>query len=212
MSILSYIFPQTIARFSTKYNRDIRVVEEQGKYKLLVSGSRQSGEYIRMLWQRVISDFGVIPSPDVRSILVLGVAGGTVIHLLHAIYPEARIEGVDIDEKMIEVGEKYFSLSKVNGLTLIQGDAATFIKRSKNHWDLVVIDLFIGANIPPFVGDEVFLLNIKKILTPRGTVLINYLREFEYEKLSDLLYTRLTKVFSEVKDTKIFFNRFFRCM
>lgn len=214
MSVLSYFVPRTVLRSSSGYNRDIRVLEEQGNYKLLVDGSRQSGEYIRELWQHALGVFGMIPSPDVKRILVLGVAGGTVIHMLHALYPDATIDGVDIDQAMIDVGKKYFGLGTVQGLRLIKGDAKAFVERAvqrKNRWDVVIVDLYVGATVPPFVGQEEFLKLLKKILMPHGAVIINYLREFEYERLSDLLSDKLPKVFSEAKDTKIYCNRFFYC-
>lgn len=205
MSFLSYLVPRVVARYSTKYNRDIRVLEEKGKYKLLVDGSRQSGEYILMLWQQALCRFGIIPSPDVRNILVLGVGGGTVMHLLHALYPESKITGVDIDEKMIWIGKKYFGLT---GFTLEVADAQKFVKRA-GRWDMIVVDLFIGAAIPAFVGEEEFIRNMKKILAPRGILLINYLQEREYGPLSVLLHNKLKKIFSSVADCKIYYNRFF---
>ncbi len=212
MSLVSYFIPQVIARFTSPHNRDIRVLEEKGKYKLLVDGSRQSGEYILTLWQQALCSFGIIPSPDVQSILVLGVAGGTVIHLLHALYPDALITGVDVDGRMIDIGEKYFGLGKVKKLTLIVSDAKEFVAGSaakKKQWDMVVVDLFVGASIPAFVGEETFLRLLKRIMTPKGMVIINYLREREYGTLADLLRTKLKKIFHSVTDCDACFNRFF---
>jgi len=208
--IISYFFPTIIFRAGTRYNRDIRVVEEKGVNKLLVNGSRQSGEYIKELWQHAFRSFG--NPPNIQNILVLGVAGGTVIHLLHARYPTVAITGVDIDKTMIDIGKKYFSLDKIKKCTLICKDAQDFIKKNKKQWDMIVIDLFVGAAIPPFVGEETFLLQIKKRLNPKGVLLINYLREFEYEKLSDILLAKLKKIFSEIKVTEIYCNRFFSCV
>ncbi len=199
------LFPETIARFSTKYNHDIRVVKERGTHKLLVNGSRQSGQYIKELWQKAFSDFGILPSAEVRSILVLGVAGGTVIHLLHTLYPQAAITGVDIDEKMIEIGKKYFGL---RAFKLVVADAKEFVLR-RGQWDMIVVDLYIGATIPPFVGEKNFLRKIKKITSPGGRILINYLYEFEYKRLSDIFRAKLQHIFSHVTDTKIYYNRFF---
>lgn len=206
MSWRSYIFPRILERFNTPYNKDVRVIEEHGKYKLLVHGSRQSGEYIKTLWQEALSSFGIIPSPDIKRILVLGVAGGTVIHMLHTIYPKAQIMGVDIDERMIAVGKKYFGLGGVN---IVVDDARRFVKRSHKKWDLIVVDLFIGASIPPFVGEEEFLVQLKHMLVPGGKVLINYLYELEYIRLSDLFLVKLRKLFRKASDFRIYFNRFF---
>lgn len=214
MNWITYIIPRVVARYSSPVNRDIRVLEEKGKYKLLVDGSRQSGEYILKLWQQALCQFGIIPSPDVQSILVLGVAGGTVIHLLHALYPDALITGVDVDARMIDIGKKYFGLDNVKGLTLTVSDAKEFVRSAaskKKQWDMVVADLFVGAAIPAFVGEEGFIRNVKRVVTPKGMLLVNYLREREYGALSALLYGKLIKQFRSVTDCTLYFNRFFCC-
>lgn len=212
MNLLSYLYPRVIARYSTPVNRDIRVLEEKGKYKLLVDGSRQSGEYVLKLWQEALCAFGIIPSPEVSSILVLGVGGGTVIHLLHALYPEAKITGVDVDARMIDIGKKYFGLGKVGGLTLTVADAKEFLlgaAAKKKQWDMVVVDLFVGAAIPAFVGEESFIRNLKRIMASKGILLINYLHEREYISLAALLLCTLEKIFRSVRDCEVYNNRFF---
>ena len=212
MSWTTYLVPRVVARLSSPYNRDIRILEEKGKNKLLVNGSRQSGEYILKLWQHAFCAFGIIPSPDVRSILVLGVAGGTVIHLLHAIYPDAIITGVDIDGRMVNIGKKYFRLDQVKSLTCIIADAKKFVRSSaakKTQWDMVIIDVYVGATIPPFIHEDVFLRSIRRILKPKGKIVLNYLREFQYAALSDELRRNLKKIFVHLEETDINFNRFF---
>jgi spermidine synthase len=212
MSLLSYIVPRTVVRYSSPYNRDIRVLEEKGKNKLLVDGSRQSGEYVLKLWQEALCTFGIIPSPDIRSILLFGVAGGTLIHLLHALYPDATIHGVDVDARMIDIGKKYFGLGKIGRLTLTVADAKKFLLGAiakKKQWDMVVVDLFVGAAIPAFVGEERFIRNLKRIMAPKGILLINYLHEREYGALAALLLCKLEKIFRSVRDCEVYNNRFF---
>jgi spermidine synthase len=212
MNWISYIIPRVVARYSSPYNRDIRVLEEKGKYKILVNGSRQSGEYVLKLWQHAFCEFGIIPSPDIRSILVLGVAGGTVIHLTSAIYPDATIDGVDIDQKMLGIGKKYFGLDRVKGLTLVVSDAKTFLEkavRKQKHWDMILVDTHVGPDVPEFVNNERFLTDLRRALAPRGVAIVNYLRELKYQELSRHLRKKLKKIFGRVRETDIYFNRFF---
>lgn len=211
MHWLSYIFPQTIFCASSTYNHDIRVIEEQGQYKLLVSGSRQSGVYIKNLWEQALAAFASGLTPP-RSILVLGVAGGTVIHLLRRMYPKAAIVGVDIDDIMLFVGRTYFGLSDMKNVTLIQADARRFVadaRRKNVRYDGIVVDVFFGRTIPDFVKNTSFLLSLKKILSPKGWMVINYLRELEYEEHSHVLGASLKKIFGNVSDFPIVRNRFF---
>lgn len=212
MSWQSFIFPRTKLITSSKYNPLIRVNEEYGQYKLLVNGSRQSGMYIQKLWREALKNLAITPDLPIHSILVLGVAGGTVIHELHELYPQARITGVDIDEVMLQIGKKYFRLDKIPRLSLKNANAEEFISKAvyvKEKYDLIVIDLFIGRNIPDFVAQKEFLQKIKTLISPSGTLLINYLRELAYaEKSEELLFT-LKSLFSVVRDTKIARNRFF---
>lgn len=203
MSFVSYFIPQEVARFGTKYNQDIRVIEESGKLKLLVNGSRQSGKYVEWLWKKTLSEFNL--GSDFNNILVLGVAGGTVIGLLHTMYPDCRITGVDIDPQMIEIGKRFFGLDTIPNLTLVCADAKKFIEK-KLHFDLIIVDVFTGRHIPEFVGNKKFLTTLKQ----RGNMaIINYLRELEYKEKSQKLQDMVEKLFPVVKNYQIAHNSFY---
>jgi spermidine synthase len=211
MSLLSYFVPQDLLRASSPYNHDIRVQSFMGKKLLMVNGSLQSGAYVEGLWRKSMSVFGVRPSIGAKSILVLGVGGGTVIHLLHDFFPGARIVGVDIDPAIIGISKKYFGLKGMEGLTLKAADAQEFVKKeaqARRTYDVAVIDLFVGRHIPAFVTKDTFMRNVKSLLGPGGFVLINYLREREYGTRSDAFAGRLTTLFV-VRDFSLFRNRFF---
>jgi len=212
MTWWTYLFPRIVARLSTPYNHDIRILEEAGRYKLLVDGTRQSGTYITSLWEDVFRTFGITDGNALRKILVLGVAGGSVIHLLHKLFPKAEITGVDIDPVMVDIGKKYFSVSSIAGLTIVIADANEFVKAEtdkKDRFDLVIVDVFWGRHIPPFVSEEQFLLKLKKLIGPPGKIIINYLRENEYHELGNILLDKLSRIFHSVSDREIFLNRFF---
>lgn len=209
---LTRFFPKTIARLSSPYNADIRVVEERGVLKVLVNGSRQSGEYIKMLWDTAFDAFDVGEHKAVSSILVLGVGGGTVIHLLSHLFPEANITAVDIDPTMIDVGRRYFKLDAIPHLTLVEADARAYVvsqAKRPPRYDLIVVDLFVGRDIPEFVSDISFLQDCKRLLSKRGSIVINYLRELSYGEKSNEVKSKLEQLFSTVQEIVLYRNRFF---
>lgn len=210
MRWLSYLVPQTVAIVSSPYNALIRINLESGQYKLLVNGARESGQYIRELWKHAFSTLGMPISRPMKKILVLGVAGGTVIHMLHDMYPEANITGVDIDQVMIDVGKKYFGLGDIKNLHCVRDDAKVFIRSYKGKpFDLIVIDIFIGPDVPDFVTSLSFESTVKKILSKQGRTIINYLQQPGYEEKAPKLKKILRTLYKTVRHVNRFNNRFF---
>lgn len=212
MSFISSLLPQTVLITSSRYNTAIRVVREWGGLKLLVNGSPQSGSYIRMLWSRALRKFHVDASQNVRTVLVLGVGGGTVMDILANRFPRAVITAVDIDPVMIKIAKEYFGIDKYPNVHLLHADANAFVTESVkkgNVFDVVVVDVFIGPKIPAFVSGVPFLTSLHKIVKPGGDLLINYLRELEYQEKSDALVVRLRGLWRNVEDLKLYNNRFF---
>lgn len=206
---LSYIFPRKVAEFSTKYNHHIRVNDEYGERKLLVNGSVQSGRYIRKLWQGAFKKFGISENRNWKKILVLGVGGGTIIQLLHAKFPKARITAVDIDQKIIDVAKKYFLTGDTTYVNFIIEDAKKYVQKNNLKYNCIIIDIFIGNAIPEFVKTKPFITYCKQSLTPGGAICINYLQDREYGEKSDEFNTVLRSMFTSVHDFRIANNRFF---
>lgn len=203
MTWLSYIYPQFVEKFTSKYNGEIKVVEEWGKNKILVDRSQQSGPYMDNVWRKTLRAFGFPNTYCPKTILVLGVAGGTVIYLLSKWYPNAKITAVDIDQTMIDIGKKYFGLNRIKNLTIIRNDARKAITKK---YDLIIVDLSCGRNIPTFVTSKQFLLDLKR---HSKMTIINYLREKEYREKSEKLKNTLLGIFASVREKSIFLNRFF---
>jgi spermidine synthase len=208
-SVLSYLVPQKLAEFSTKYNRHIRVNDEYGKRKLLVNGSVQSGRYIQSLWKKAFHAFGISKNTQWNTILVLGVGGGTVIELLHGQFPKACITGVDIDTVIIDIAKKYFLTGDIAYINFTVADAMKFVRQHTSTYDCIIIDIFVGNEVPEFVKTTSFITLCKQRLSPNGAVCINYLQDRQYREKSDEFNQVLRSTFSKVCDFRIANNRFF---
>lgn len=156
------------------------------------------------MWNDVISTV-VKSGLNARSILLLGVAGGTIINSIRKPYPQATITGIEIDPVIIQVGEKYFGLKENKLLSIIIDDAVKWVTNhdSKGKYDLIIIDMYIGALNPRKGRTESFLVKVKKLLKNRGTIIYNcdyqikninkYLR---YKKICEQHFKIVEEIFS----------------
>jgi len=198
-----------LLKTSSSYNQDIRVFGGFWGPKLFVNGSWQSGPYIRKLWTSAFKKFGIDQLLNIQTILVFGVGGGTVIDLLAKHFPTAAITAVDIDPTMIAIAKKYFTIGSLPNVRMIQADAKIFVNKESKQFDLVIVDIYIGPKIPEFVSSPSFLKNLHALVRSGGFLVINYLRELEYQAKSDALRVRLRALWKHVEDMNLYNNRFF---
>jgi spermidine synthase len=78
-----------------------------------------------------------------RSILLLGLGGGSAARVARALAPPARIVGVEIDPEVVALARRHFDLDQL-GVEVIQADASVFLARSRERFDAVLDDVFVG--------------------------------------------------------------------
>jgi spermidine synthase len=181
----------------SQFNGEIVVTRDIfGKY-LLASGLTQSGGMIESLWRTAISK---LKGQKIERILILGLGAGSCLIPIAKKWPQAKITGIEIDPKMIKLGKKFFSLGN-NDLVIKIDDANEFVK-TKNKYDLILVDLFSGEKYPKFFEAEHFLENLKKIIENNGCLIFNRLYFRHHRELSDKFLTKLKKYFFTVYSSK----------
>lgn len=109
-----------------------------------------------------------------QNILVLGLGAGSVVHLLRNKYRQAApIVGVEYDPEVIRLGKQYFGLGDYQHLEIVEGDAAQFVTANKTVFDLLIVDLYNGLDVPPQFESEPFLGQIASLLAPKGLLIFN---------------------------------------
>jgi spermidine synthase len=111
---------------------------------------------------------------SMNHILVLGVAGGSVIKtLVHEIKYEGKITGVEIDPEIIKVANTYFKLDEVKNLEIVIEDAFEFVLKTKIKYDLIIIDIFQDTTMPNFLFETFFVNRICSLVKSHGFILFN---------------------------------------
>ena len=163
MNPIDFFFPPKKVFPNSKYNKHISVLKYLGSTTLIVDGLVQSGDVMTRVWKKGISS--LIPKNFIpENVLLLGLAGGCNAKLINRYFPKAQITGVDVDQKMIDIGKNFFHLNKVKNLKIIIDDALDYIKKLKkeDRFDLIMVDCFIGKKIPKKLESLIFLKSLKQ--------------------------------------------------
>lgn len=211
MDLLSYLYPRTVEELPSPVNGKIKVIKFWGNYRIHVGGLSQSGGLVNTLWDTALKKIHN-SSFIIHNSLVLGVGGGTVIKSLNKYFPNAKITAIEIDPLMIKLAKKYFNLDHSKNLRIIIQDAINWVLKNKQKkFDLILVDLYIGKDIPRELESDYFLKALKRILNKKGITIINRLRDKENQKEIDEFIEKLRKNFNFVKMIKPLVNYLIFC-
>ncbi len=140
--------------------------------------------------------------PEPRSVLIIGLGGGTIPRALQELVPQARIDVVEIDPAVVKVARRYFDLGDSSTLNVIEADGRVQVKRAlRDHkrYDLIMLDAFDHEYIPEHLLTQEFLKEVKSLLTPDGVLAAN---TFSSSRLYDHESSTYASVFPQFFNLK----------
>jgi spermidine synthase len=108
-----------------------------------------------------------------RRVAILGNAGGTVARAYRRLYPQARIDGVEIDPKVTSVGERFFGLRPGPLLHVYNQDVRPFLLSHSYRYDVICIDAYRQPYVPFYLATREFYELVRSRLHPGGIVALN---------------------------------------
>ncbi len=130
------------------------------------------------------------PAEDSRwpqSVAILGNAAGTVARAYGRFYPDTRVDAVEIDPKVSEVGREYFGMDNPN-MEVYSEDARPWLRAADPGYDVIMVDAYHQPYIPFYMATTEFFELVRDRLAPGGVVLINV----GHPESSDALEKNLT--------------------
>lgn len=134
---------------------------------------------------------------DVKRMAIVGLAAGTAARQASAVYGDIPIDGYELDEKIVEVGEKYFGLNLPN-LSVHIGDGRLNLERSEYKYDIIAVDAYRPPYIPPHMTTQEFFEIAAAHLTDDGVLTINVGSVPGDRRLINGLATTMATVFPSV--------------
>jgi spermidine synthase len=164
----------------TSFHQYIQVVERDDGRRLLYLNE---GIAVHSVWRRdsvltggVWDTFLALPpllGHPLRSVAILGNAGGTTARALGVYYPAARVDGVELDPAVSRVGRRYFGLGDNRRLTVHDADARPFLRSTDSRFDLIVVDAYHQPYVPFYLATREFFRLVREHLAPGGIVALN---------------------------------------
>lgn len=111
-----------------------------------------------------------------KNVLIIGLGGGTLSNVIHALYPAAKIHNVEIDPAVLKVARNYFNFIENDTVTSSVQDGRIFIKRAaikKQKYDWIILDAFNGDYIPEHLLTKEFFEEVKSVLAEGGVIAAN---------------------------------------
>jgi spermidine synthase len=148
-------------------SRRLELNEGHATHSSYRPGSVLTGDY----WDAMLAlsfSGGRVP----RSVAILGNAGGTTARAFRALSPATRLDPVEIDADLTEIGRRWFGLP--HSLRVHHEDARPFLRRRPDaRWDAILIDAYRQPYIPFYLVTREFFALARDHLTPGGVAVIN---------------------------------------
>lgn len=187
---LSHLIPVNIHRQPSAISGALEVSWTNGQLVLDSQNTNYSYGSLQRVLRLGLEDVGFEAIRRMAHILVLGVAGGSVIHTLREeVGFQGKITGVEIDPQVIALAQRYFGLGQISGLELVCDDAFEYVLKTKLLYDLIIIDIFRDTEMPNFLFEHFFIQRIGNITKSNGFVMFNTMILLPADEDRNRLYT-----------------------
>lgn len=116
-----------------------------------------------------------------KSILMIGCGGGTLGTMLAR--AGRRVSIVEIDPVSFKLARRYFGLPC--NIACHVGDGLAFMQKTRQRFDVLIIDAFTGENIPSHLKGAAFFEAAGRCLRKEGVALVNVCLERKSDPTAD---------------------------
>lgn len=112
-------------------------------------------------------------NPHIKTVLFIGLGGGSSPKKFHADLPELDIEIVEIDPVVFDIAQKYFYFTPDERLRVYIDDARAFLEKQEKSYDLIVHDAYFSESVPLHLMTREFFELVHARLSPQGVIVFN---------------------------------------
>ncbi len=149
------------------------------------------------VWDGHLVDHFAARSEAPRRVAILGNAAGTTARAYEEFFPSTRVDGVEIDAELSEIGRRYFDMDNPR-LHLYHEDARPFLRRIDARYDVISVDAYRQPYIPFYLTTEEFFETVRDRLAAGGVLIVNVGHPEGQDELEQVLTATIGEVFANV--------------
>lgn len=141
-------------------------------------------------------------------ILILGNGSGTYAKECANHFPDAKIQGVEIDQKITDLAGRYFDMP--DSVKVATYDGRAYLEADRHTYDVIMVDAYQDISVPFQMSSVEFFSMVKEHLKPNGVMVVNMNMRASGEKsINSYLSDTISAVFPSVYtvDVKGYTNR-----
>jgi spermidine synthase len=119
---------------------------------------------------------GVVYAEPYSRMVHIGVGAGNMAGYAVRTFPSVVVHAVDIDRHAVELAARHFGLAPHPRLHVHVEDGRQWLEASRETFDVVMLDAYDDASIPPSLMDDGFFALVARRLAPAGVVMQNVYR------------------------------------
>jgi predicted membrane-bound spermidine synthase len=170
--------------------RALELNEGQAQHSIYVPGSVLTGD----VWDgHLVLPFAGRDDPP-RRVAILGNAAGTTSRAYEEFFPSTRVDGVEIDAELSEIGRRWFDMNNPR-LHLYHEDARPFLRRIDARYDVISVDAYRQPYIPFYLTTREFFELVRDRLAPGGALIVNAGHPEGQDDLEKVLTATIGEVF-----------------
>ncbi|HED34656.1 MAG TPA: hypothetical protein ENJ08_10665 [Gammaproteobacteria bacterium] len=164
------------------------------------------------VWDLLMLPAFFYPKNTIKRVLVLGVGGGAVLHMLREFVAPDYIAGIELNPQHIFVARRFFGL-KHKTIELIEADAIAWLQSYRGEkFDMIIDDLFgeeDGEPVSVVKANRKWFACMLRQLNPQGVIVRNFIDRGELTGSAGLQNTHIAGKFSSVFQLNSRFNENF---
>ena len=146
-------------------------------------------------------NYFVIPylmNANVEKILLIGLGSGKIVNDFEFLFKKLkRIDVVDIEENSEKIALKYFGFKPSEKFNFILQDGITYLRNSKNKYDLILADVANNNGIDTRFLSEEYFISIKNRLNRDGIFVSNMCASPDIENPKNIFFNKYFPVYQK---------------